>query len=93
MTIHNRHKKFGKDQTCISRDMLVDRQAHRQTDRQTDRHGHHNTMLPYQGQSNNCTNPNWHRMMLPQSTFQMEGSKARGTKSLTTLNTVLQYTS
>ena len=68
-------------------------QTDKHTDRQTDRHGHHNTMLPYQGQSNNCTNPNWHRMMLPQSSFQMEGSKARGAKSLTTLNTVLQYTS
>ena len=48
--IDNMHEKFGKDRTCISRDMLADRQT--QTDRQTD------TIItilrsPVRGRSNN----------------------------------------
>jgi len=40
---------------------------------------------------NNRTYPNWHRMMLPKSSFHMKGGKTRGTKFLTTFNTVLQH--
>jgi len=37
------------------------------------------------------THPNWHRMVLPQSSPHMKTSKARGTESLTTLDTILQH--
>jgi len=40
--IGNMHKKFGKDRTCGSGDILADRQ----TDRHTDRHTHYNTSQP-----------------------------------------------
>ena len=47
------HKNFGEDRTCSSEDMIADTQTHTNThtDRQTDRHTHHNTPLPYRGQS------------------------------------------
>jgi len=46
MAIGNKHKKFGEDRTCSSRDMIVDKQTH--TPQQTD------TLIailcaPYQG--------------------------------------------
>jgi len=47
----NMHRKFGKDRTCDSGDILADRQTDRSTDRQTDpsqtdRPTHHNTSQP-----------------------------------------------
>jgi len=42
--IGNMHRKIGTDCTCGSRDILVDRQAHRQTDRRA----HHSTLPHFQ---------------------------------------------
>ena len=44
------HKKFRKDRSSGSRDMLANRQTDTQTDGQTDR----NTPLPYRGRVNIC---------------------------------------
>jgi len=41
--IGNRHKIFGQDRTCSSKDIIADGQSH------TDRHLHRNTPLPYRG--------------------------------------------
>jgi len=43
--IGNMHKKFGKDRSCGSGDILADRQTDTHT--QTDRHTHHNTSQPF----------------------------------------------
>ena len=64
------HQKIGEDETCSSRDMLIDRhigldkrihwqtgkQRDRQTNKQANKHARHTTPFPYEGQSKSLTN-------------------------------------